>query len=381
MLIGVDASRAVVARRTGTELYSLRLIEALLALDGPQRFRLYFNRSPDRLDSRIRDLFSRSERVELRTISFPRLWTHVRLGAELALHPPDVLFVPSHVVPVRTRVPAVVTVHDLGYLLFPQAHPARQRWYLDWSTRHNVRAARLVIADSLATHSDLVKHYGARPERVIVAYPGRAEELAPVTDPVVIGAAKQRYGITDDYFIHIGTLQPRKNLTRVVEAFAMLPSTAPGQLVLAGKKGWLYDELFQLVRRLGLEARVLFVGYLEDADKAALLSGATACVFPSLYEGFGFPALEAQACDIPLICANVSSLPEVAGDGALLVDPLDVSAWTQAMARLSADAELRAQLVVRGQRNLARFSWRSCAETVMGALMETAQAEGRAGLV
>lgn len=376
MLIGVDASRAVVARRTGTELYSLRLIEALLSLDVPHRFRLYLNRSPQPLDSHFTGLLFRSARVELRTISFPRLWTHVRLGLELALHPPDVLFVPSHVVPLWTRIPAVVTVHDLGYLFFPQAHPARQRWYLDWSTRHSVRAARLVIADSQATRSDLVKHYAERPGKVIVAYPGRDEELAPVSDPVVIGAARHRYGIQQDYFIHIGTLQPRKNLSRLIEAFAMLPSAARAQLVLAGKKGWLYDELFRLVRRLGLEGRVLFVGYLDDADKAALLSGAIACVFPSLYEGFGFPALEAQACDIPLICANGSSLPEVAGDGALLVDPMDVSAWSQAMARLSADAALRAELVFRGRRNLARFSWRSCAETVMGALSEAAQVEG-----
>jgi glycosyltransferase involved in cell wall biosynthesis len=147
------------------------------------------------------------------------------------------------------------------------------------------------------------------------------------------------------------------------------------QLVLAGKTGWLYNDLFAEVRRLDLEGQVLFTGYVEDRDKAALLSGATAFVFPSLYEGFGFPVLEAQACHTPVICADSSSLPEVAGDAALCVPPTDVDSLTQAMTRLWKDGALRAQLAARGQRNVERFSWQACAETVMMAL-ETAE-EGR----
>jgi glycosyltransferase involved in cell wall biosynthesis len=146
------------------------------------------------------------------------------------------------------------------------------------------------------------------------------------------------------------------------------------QLVLAGKKGWLYDDLFQLVQSLGLEGRVLFPGYLDDADKAALLSGAVAYVFPSLYEGFGFPALEAQACDTPLICSNSSSLPEVAGNGALLVDPQDADGLSRAMLRLLTDTACRDDLVARGRENLRRFSWQTCAATVMAALEEAAHA-------
>jgi glycosyltransferase involved in cell wall biosynthesis len=401
MLIGVDASRATVAHRTGTEFYSLRLIEALLNLDTAHRFRLYFNQPPaPGLFATVSGL----PRVELRTIPFPRLWTHVRLGLEVALHPPDVLFVPSHVLPLWTRPPAVVTVHDLGYLYFPQAHPPRQRWYLDWSTRHNARTARVVVADSEATKRDLVTHYGVPSSQIVVAYPGFAPHplgrgLAPVTDASTIAAVRRRYGIHGDYFLHIGTLQPRKNLARLIQAFANLLSKLDGsqialagqqssglneasksalskvQLVLAGKKGWLYDDLYEEVHRLGLEGRVLFPGYVDDADKATLLSGALAYVFPSLYEGFGFPALEAQACDTPLICANSSSLPEVVGDGALLVDPMDVDGLTRAMARLLDDADLCADLVARGRRNRERFSWRACAETVMEALKAVLRAD------
>jgi glycosyltransferase involved in cell wall biosynthesis len=277
--------------------------------------------------------------------------------------------------PLWTRVPAVVTVHDLGYLYFSEAHPTRQRWYLDWSTRHSARTARLVIADSEATKRDLVAHYGVQPEKIRVAYPGFDADLAPVTDPAALADVKRRYGIKGDYFIHVGTLQPRKNLARLVEAFSAIPSDAQIQLVLAGKKGWLYDDLFHQVRSLDLEGRVLFPGYVDDGDRAALLSGAIAYVFPSLYEGFGFPALEAQACDTPLICAHSSSLPEVAGDGALQVDPLDVEGLARALTRLLQDESLRAELIARGRHNRGRFSWRACAETIMDAFEAVARAD------
>ncbi len=368
MLIGVDASRATIDRRTGTEHYSARLIEALLALDSAHFFRLYFSQRPE--PCQIPYARDRAQ-IELRTIRFPRVWTHLRLGTEVALHPPDVLFVPSHVLPYWTRVPSVATVHDLGFLNFPETHPPRQRWYLDWSTRHNARTGRVVIADSRVTKADLVAHYQIDPVKIVVAHPGIDDALVPVTDPQALEAAKHRYHIRSAYFVHIGTLHPRKNLTRLIQAFSRLATETDVQLVLAGKAGWLYDDLLQLVRRLGLQERVVFPGYTADTDKAALLSGAIGCIFPSLYEGFGFPALEAQACDTPLICANTSSLPEVAGDGALYIDPLDVDGIANAMIRLLADAQLRVDLISRGRTNRRRFSWQACAETVMTAL-ETA---------
>lgn len=370
MLIGVDASRATTVHRTGTETYSARLIETLLTLGRGHDFRLYLgetSRKPGFLpEGRVSD----SASVELRTIRLPRLWTHVGLGLEVALRPPDVLLVPSHVLPLWTRPRSAVTVHDLGYLHFPTAHPARQRWYLDWSTRHSARKASVVFADSQATKADLIAEYHVSPEKIVVALPGFDSGLGPVTDPAVIGTVKRRYGIQSDYLLHIGTLQPRKNLARLIQAFQKLSVAGSVQLVLAGKKGWLYQDLFHLVHRLGLDDRVLFPGYIPKEDKAALLSGAIAYVFPSLYEGFGFPALEAQACDTPLICANGSSLPEVAGDGALLVDPLVVDDLVNAMEELVANSALRGDLVARGRRNRLRFSWRACAEVVLAALEE-----------
>ncbi len=353
-VVGIDASRAVSPWPTGTETYSLRLIQALLSQSPPWRVRLYFRRMPPG------DLFPRAE---LRIIPFPRLWTHIRLSGEMAFHPPDLLFVPAHVLPLVHPRRSLVTVHDLGYRYFPQAHPRFQRVYLDLSTRWNVRAAAHILADSETTRNDLVQIYGTPPAKVTVAYPGYDESLTPVRDPAVLAAVRERYGIPGEYFLYLGTLQPRKNLSRLVRAFSFLPTQAT--LVLAGRWGWRTDDLFVLIHRLGLEGCVLCPGYVRPEDRAPLLSGALAFVFPSLYEGFGLPILEAQACGCPVICSNTSSLPEVAGDTALQVSPEDVIGLSDAMALLEYDPDLRRELAERGFANLRRFSWERCARTVL----------------
>jgi glycosyltransferase involved in cell wall biosynthesis len=222
------------------------------------------------------------------------------------------------------------------------------------------------LVDSQATKADLVTHYHTPPEKITVAYPGTDEALTPVRDLAAVEAVKARYGVAGDYFLYLGTLQPRKNLSRIITAFATLLSEAT--LVLAGKRGWLYDDLFAQVRRLGLEGRVLFPGYVPDEDKAALLSGALAFVFPSLYEGFGLPVLEAQACGCPVITGTTSSLPEVTGDAALLVDPTDHVALAAAMERIVAEATLRQTLIQHGFANVHRFSWSACAQTVLSVI-------------
>ncbi|MGD8998489.1 MAG: glycosyltransferase family 1 protein [Anaerolineae bacterium] len=362
MLLGIDASRAIADRPTGTEIYSRSLIQALLARDSLHHFRLYFRQPPPP------DLF---RSAELRTIPFPRLWTHLRLAWEVTQHPPDALFVPAHVLPSIHPCPSLVTIHDLGYLHFPKSHPWQQRLYLDLSTRWNAQTATHLLADSQATKVDLVTRYGVAASKITVAYPGVDRSLGPVHDDAAIQAAKARYGISGDYFLYMGTLQPRKNLSRLLEAFAEFATRHASpkiQLVLAGKRGWLYTDLFKRVGPRGLEGRVRFPGYVAEEDKAALLSGALAFLFPSLHEGFGFPVLEAQACGCPVITSTTSSLPEVAGDGALLVDPEDTAAITDAMQRMATDPTLCDELTERGFANVGRFSWEACAETVLTAI-------------
>lgn len=377
MLIGVDASRAARAVRTGTEAYSLHLIRGMLEAAPQYRFRLYSDRAlPSDLTA---------PNAEPRAMPFPRGWTLARLSVEMLVHSPDVLFVPAHVVPlIHPRT--IVTIHDLGYLYFPQAHPLLARLYLDLSTRWSVQVSTHIIADSQVTKDDLVRHYSAPPGKITVAYPGRAESLNRVDDTTIIEAAKARYGIVGEYLFYIGTLQPRKNLVRLIQAFSTLKhlhlhcAPAQGQvsqisnlkLVLAGSKGWLSDEILAQVKRLGLEDRVLFPGRVAEQDKATLLSGAMALVFPSLYEGFGLPVVEAMQCGTPVICSNTSSLPEVAGDAALLIDPLDVDALARAMQQLIEDVDLRRQLIERGYVQALKFSWQSCAAGVLSVLESVA---------
>ncbi len=366
MLIGIDASRAVAAQRTGTEHYSLYLIRALIQEGRSHRFRLYFNQAPPE------GLFVRDERVSWRIIPFPRLWTHVRLAWEVTLHPPDVLYVPAHVLPLFHPKRCLATVHDLGYLHYPQAHTRWARWYLDWATRFNARASARVIVDSQATATDLISYYGLDPAKIILAYPAGAEGFAPVTDPKALEAARLKYGTGQRYFLYVGTLQPRKNLTTLIRAFALLIAKRAIEddvrLVLAGKRGWLYKEILEMAHKLAIQERVVFTGYVAQEDLPALLSGALAYVLPSWYEGFGLPVLEAMSCDTPVICSNVSSLPEVAGEAALLVNPADASALAEAMRRVYTDHGLRQELIARGRERARAFTWQRCARQVLAAI-------------
>lgn len=379
MLIGIDASRALRKERTGTENYSWQLIRHLLALGSGHRFRLYCPQPPpaglfDPPDRPHVDAAGVSP-VETRVIPWPRLWTHLRLSLEVTRRRPDVLFVPSHVLPLFHPRHSVVTVHDLGYRLFPEAHKPLDRAYLDLSTRFNAHSAAAVLADSQATKDDLVRFTGVAPARVTVVHLGRDEMLAPEQDPGRLTEVQQRLGIASPgqpaprYMLYVGTLQPRKNLVRLVDAFAVARQQHPDLiLVLAGRRGWLADPIFARVEALGLHDAVRFPGYVADADLPALLSGALCFAFPSLHEGFGFPVLEAQACGAPVLAANTSSLPEVAGDGALLVDPLDTDAIAAGLLRLAGDPALRDRLRAAGFANLHRFSWQRCARETLAVL-------------
>src|SRR5215212_8810788 len=384
MQIGIDASRITVAERTGTEHYTFELLAALAQLDHQNRYTLYCNRPPAALPP-LGPNFS------LRHIPFPRLWTHVRLSAELALHPPDVLLVPAHVLPLgvllRRRMRTVVTIHDMGYMRFPESHTPAQRRYLRLSTRWSARTASQLIAISNTTRDDLVRYAGAPLNKISVVHHGVSPRFQPIEDHDLIAATQAKYGIRPPYFLYVGTIQPRKNLARLFEAFASAtrdwglgtgniapnpqsPITNP-QLVIAGKHGWLTGEIErQSTQLFGPDSStVRFTGYIADEDLPALLSGALAFVFPSLYEGFGMPVLEAMACGTPVLASVTSALPEIAGDAALLIEPEDTSAVADGLARLASDAVLRADLRARGLVRAAQFTWERCAEETLAVLL------------
>jgi glycosyltransferase involved in cell wall biosynthesis len=374
MHIGIDGSRLAVVGHTGTERYSYEVIGGLARLAScsrSMRCTLYCNGIPAALPPL-------GTRVALRNIPFPRLWTHLRLAVEMARYPPEVLFVPSHVVPLIHPRRTVVTLHDLGYLVFPEAHTPARRVDLHLSTLWSVRAAHHIIAVSRATRDALCQVYRAAAPKITVVHHGVAPMFRPITDQAAIGASTARYGIAGEYILYVGTVQPRKNLIRLIDSFAQmvqetLPprSSAPLHLVIAGKRGWRTEAIEQRAAGHGIAERVHFTGYVDDTDMPALMSGALAFAFPSLYEGFGMPVLEAMACGTPVLTSTTSSLPEVAGDAALLVDPHDTAAIAAGLARLVDDAPLREHLRQRGLERAARFSWSHCAEETLRVLTKS----------
>jgi glycosyltransferase involved in cell wall biosynthesis len=376
MLIGIDASRALRARRTGTERYALEIICHLLALPEAtqHQWRLYVDGSVDP-DSPLYALGQMSQ-VELCLLPARRLWTHRALASTVIQHKPDVLFVPAHVLPFvlpASRLPpSVVTIHDLGHRYFPEAHTHFQRLYLELSTRWAARQATRLIAISQTTANDLNRFYGAPAEKIQVIYEATAAP-GPVSRSQQAAVA-QRYALTRPYALYLGTIQPRKNLARLIQAYARLHAQQPlpWDLVLAGNPGWLSDPLYALVAEQGLSERVRFIGYVAETELPALYQGAHFFCFPSLFEGFGLPILEAQSYGVPVMSANNSSLPEVAGDAAILVDPTDVEAIAEAMLRLSQDEALRQQLIAKGHENVKRFSWVTAARETLAVLIAAA---------
>jgi len=373
MLIGIDASRALRARRTGTERYSLEIIRHLLALPAAadHQWRLYVDRWPEA------DLFPTKVNLEICRLPTRRLWTHRALAHEITQRKPDVLFIPAHVLPFVlpiSRLPAsVVTIHDLGYHYFPAAHTRWQRWYLKLSTRWSASAATELIAVSQATAADLRRFYGVSTQKINVVYEAHTQNSASA--PAENLAVLARYHLQRPYALYVGTIQPRKNLARLIQAAAKLyeENSWDCDLVLAGGTGWLSQSLAGLVTELGLTERIHFIGYVPDAELPALYADARFFCFPSLFEGFGLPVLEAQQYGAPVMTANNSSLPEIAGDAALLVDPMDVDALAAAMLRLSQDEALRQRLIEAGYQNVKRFSWAKAARETLAVLEAAAR--------
>ncbi|MBI2939214.1 MAG: glycosyltransferase family 4 protein [Chloroflexi bacterium] len=363
MNIAIDASRAASGQRTGVEGYSYHLLRHLLAIATPHRLTLYCNQSLPP------EVLSTGPSARLRSIPQPRLWTQTRLAAALLHDRPDVLFVPAHVLPVLRVCRGVVTVHDLGHLDYRFAYPPARWWYLHLGTWYSVRAASRVIADSQTTRDDLVRRLGVAPARIDVVSLGYDPAFRPLAGAEVAPVIA-RYGLDRPYFLAVGTIQPRKNYRRLLEAFARLDETdrRRHRLVIAGKPGYGADDVYRAATALGLGDAVRFLGYTPEADLPALLNGAVALVFPSLYEGFGLPTLEAMACGTPVVASRAGSLPEVVGEAGLLVDPTGPENIAGALARLIAQPSLRADLRERGLVRSQQFSWARCAAETLSAI-------------
>ncbi|HVL24416.1 MAG TPA: glycosyltransferase family 1 protein, partial [Thermomicrobiales bacterium] len=262
-VVGIDASRMHVAERTGTENYSDQIIRGLLASGAGWQWRLYVN-APDGPPA----LPATTPPAQVRAIPARRLWTHLRLSREMATARPDLLFVPAHVVP-AIHPPTVVTIHDLGYLHVPEAHPPRQRRMLDWTTRWSAKVARHIIVPSGQTRDDLIRFHGTPEEKITVVHHGVHERFRFI-EPASVDVVRETYGLTRPYVLAVGTIQPRKNLPMIARAM-MMPEAAAGdiELVIAGKRGWLSDQVLRDLDASGLGRRLRILDYVPDRDLPA----------------------------------------------------------------------------------------------------------------
>jgi glycosyltransferase involved in cell wall biosynthesis len=292
-------------------------------------------------------------------------WEQVVAPVALRRERVDLLHAMAFVAPVLSPCPVVVTVFDLSFLLFPSAFKPFNRCYLRLMTRASVRRAKQVIAISESTRRDVIAWLGVPADRVRTIYCGVDHSLQPASKSEIESFRREK-GLPERYVLFLGTLEPRKNVARLVEAFADLCAserreTANVHLVLAGAKGWLCDSLYAQIDDLGMGDRIHLPGYVPEDEKRLWYSAATCFCYPSLYEGFGLPPLEAMACGVPVITSNLSSLPEVVGDAGITVPPKDALALKEALRRVLTEPTLRAELAEKGLARARRFTWAEAA--------------------
>ncbi|HIC93621.1 MAG TPA: glycosyltransferase family 1 protein [Anaerolineae bacterium] len=379
MHIGLNAhllSLTETYRGAGINCYIRNLLAHLPRVDGDNRYTAFLG------DRR----FAADPSPSLRFSRLPTARPPVRILWEQAVQPwalkkegVDLLHALAFVAPLLSPCPFVVTIYDLGFLLHPKSFKPLKRLYLSLFTRLSARRARRVIAISESTKRDVVRLLEVPPERVDVVYCGVDGAFRPLPAERV-AAFRRRRGLPERFILFVGTLEPRKNVGRLIEAFSLLRGRATNlqtcklanlKLVIGGAKGWMYGDIFARVEELGLRDEVLFPGYIPFEELPLWYNAAELFVYPSLHEGFGLPVLEAMACGTPVVASQTSSLPEVVGEAGMLVDPRDIGGLAEAMERALMDEGRRREMRERGLRRAAGFSWERTAR-------ETAQVYRRA---
>jgi glycosyltransferase involved in cell wall biosynthesis len=290
-------------------------------------------------------------------------WEQLQLPRRLDALGIDVLHSTHHTLPLmHLACRRVVTIHDLTFFRIPERYPPMRRFYMQTLTRLAARVADAIITPSNTVREDVVRMLRVPASKVTTVYESAAPRFAPI-DATTAAAIAREYGIDGPYVLSVGSIEPGKNRARLIRAMSMLRDAGfEHQLVIVGQKAWKFEKEIALVDQLGIRDRVSYLGYVKDGDLPALYSGAVAFAFPSLDEGFGLPVIEAMACGVPVLTSNVSATAEVASDAAVLVNPLSVAAIRDALQRLIADSDLRAELAARGLARASRFSWRRTAD-------------------
>ena len=353
MKIGIDASRFNLSGGTGVEHYSVKIIQGLIDYFKHHKKNTLILYSPRKLT------LYKTGTIKHKIIPFPRLWTKIRLSFEMLLHKPDVLFVPSHVLPYFSPKKAIITIHDVAFVHLKKEYSHFQYWYLKKTTKYAVKKASTIIVPSFATQQDLIKFFKCPSEKIVVIPHGCDFEIKKLTtekDSEIL--TKMGLSKKDNFFLFIGRLENKKNIKRLIDAFLSFNETFPNwKLILAGKRGQGFNEIFKKAIKSNAFKRVLMPGYITENEKHVLLKYCDAFVFPSLYEGFGFPILEAYTYHKPVITSQEASIPEVAGNGAIYVDAHKTSSIKEGMEQLIKNPALKESTVAMQNTVLSKFKW------------------------
>lgn len=360
MKIGIDGSRAFLLQRTGVEEYSYQVIKKLRTRLSGQRVFLYL-RGTQKVD------FSLPENWQVKKIRFVRLWTQIGLSLELFFHPVDVLFVPGHTVPLIHPRKTVATVHGLEYEFMPEAYGVFERFYMRFSIKNSCRWAKKIISVSKNTKQDLINLYEVPEKKINLVYEGYADR----TEGLNLEGGEEIEKLKP-YFLFIGRLEKRKNILGIIEAFELFKKKTgvEHKLILGGRFGYGREDIEKKIAGSAYKKDILLMGFVGEEKKWLLFKNATMFLFPTFYEGFGLPILEAQSQGVPVITSNLSSLPEVAGESAFLVDPNEPKFIADAMIALFQDEKMTKKLIEKGYENIKRFSWRNCADLIATVLTE-----------
>lgn len=360
MIIGVDGNEANVIQRVGVNVYTYELLSYFRSVANKNnQFAIYLRKNP------LPDMPKKSAYFTYHVIPGPILWSILSLPIYLVYSKPDILFCPAHYSPRFTSIPTIVTIHDLSYEYFPDEFKKKDLYTLKNWTQYSVHKAKKIIAVSKNTKSDLSSIYHVPLEKISVIYNGTHQKSHA-------SYTKYAININKPYILYVGTIQPRKNIERLIKAFSQLTKINNLiRLVIAGKKGWLHDDIFASAIKYGVHDKVSFLGFVDDNTKSWLYKNASLFILPSLYEGFGLPLLEAMSYGCPVITSDTSSLPEIGGNACYYFNPKSVSDMTQAMDRVLNDKILRANLIQNGFKRIENFSWTTCAKETLKIIINT----------
>lgn len=367
MVVGIDANEANVTTRVGISEYAFQILNQLYEFREKgltdHTFIIYLKSAP------LEVLPKKTGWWQYKIVKPSKFWTQIGLPFHLATtkKKPDVFLTLTHYAPRFSPVPTIVSVMDVSYLHYPETFKKNDLYQLTKWTKYSVEKAAEIITISQSTKDDIIKFYKITPEKVKVVHLGLKElSMEKAT------ADLKSFGITKKFILFVGTLQPRKNIARLIEAYSTLPPHIKNeyQLVIVGKKGWLYDEILKSPEKFGIADNVLFLDYVSDNDLPSFYKGAELFVLPSLYEGFGLPVLEAMKYGCPVITSNVSSLPEAGGDAALYFDPESIVDIKKTMEKVLNSEQLRRDMIEKGNAHYKKFTWEKAAKEVLKVIEE-----------